>query len=40
MRHNQLYRNKYAANGEFIEDEFITDNHAIMMYEPMLSDGM
>lgn len=27
-----------TLDGELIEDERITENHAIMMYEPMLSE--
>jgi vancomycin resistance protein VanW len=38
VRHNQLFRKVYAADGELINDEFITENHALMMYEPMLAD--
>lgn len=36
-RHNQLFRKKYnKASGIVIEEEFLTENHAIMMYNPML----
>ena len=35
-RHNVLYRYIYNDVGEIIRDERITENHAIMMYEPLL----
>jgi len=38
MRHNQIFRKVFNLKGEQIGDEFVTQNHAIMMYEPMLSD--
>jgi len=37
LRHNTIYRKAYNLNGELIDDEFITENHAITMYEPFLS---
>ncbi|MEK5068166.1 VanW family protein [Sporosarcina sp. FSL K6-1508] len=37
VRHNTIYRESYNLKGELIEDEFITENHAITMYEPFLS---
>ncbi|MFJ7935090.1 VanW family protein [Sporosarcina sp. NPDC096371] len=37
VRHNSIYREVYNMNGEQIDDEFITENHAITMYEPFLS---
>ncbi|MER2088232.1 MAG: VanW family protein [Sporosarcina sp.] len=37
VRHNTIYRKAYNLNGELIDDEFITENHAITMYEPFLS---
>ncbi|MTI53736.1 VanW family protein [Geosporobacter ferrireducens] len=36
-RHNKLYRRKYNQQGIQVADEFITENHAIMMYEPLLA---
>lgn len=36
MRHNQINRKVYNLSGEQIQDEFITENHALMTYEPML----
>ncbi|WP_128895809.1 VanW family protein [Longirhabdus pacifica] len=36
VRHNQIYRKVYTVQGDCIDDEFVTENHAMMMYEPML----
>jgi vancomycin resistance protein VanW len=37
-RHNEIWRTKSdAVTGEKTAEEFVTDNHAIMMYEPLLS---
>ncbi|MDA8228063.1 MAG: hypothetical protein M0T74_10280 [Desulfitobacterium hafniense] len=37
MRHNVLNRKKYDdVYQEIIGDEVLTENHAIMMYEPLL----
>lgn len=38
-RHNTIYRKRYDQNSELIEDEYITENHAIMMYEPLLGNN-
>mgnify|MGYP002620103961 CR=1 FL=1 len=38
VRHNKIYRKVYTPDHELIEDEFIAENHAIMMYEPMLTE--
>lgn len=35
-RHNEIYRKKYNRAGEFLEEEYITENHALMMYEPFI----
>ncbi|MGJ0848141.1 vancomycin resistance protein VanW [Tissierella praeacuta DSM 18095] len=37
-RHNILYRKKYNFEGKLIDDEYITENHAIMMYTPFLEE--
>lgn len=37
VRHNKIFKKVYNLNHELIADEYITENHAIMMYEPMLS---
>lgn len=40
VRHNILHRRVYKLDhGESPDDEYITENHAIMMYQPFLSDG-
>ncbi|WP_312113562.1 VanW family protein [Brevibacillus reuszeri] len=38
-RTNQLYRNVFALDGEWLYDEWITQNSATMMYEPLLPKG-
>ena len=35
-RHNEIYREKYDSQDVFIVEEYITENHALMMYEPFL----
>lgn len=39
VRHNTIYREVYNRNNECIDDQFITENHAITMYPPFLSSG-
>jgi len=39
VRHNTIYRRTYNSNHELINDEYITENHAIMMYQPFLSES-
>ncbi|WP_232697700.1 VanW family protein [Brevibacillus daliensis] len=36
IRSNQLFRRLYSFDGFLIDDQFITENHALMMYEPLL----
>lgn len=36
MRHNELVRQVYSLDGSWIEEEQITENHALMMYAPLL----
>ena len=36
-RHNRIFRRKYGKDGSLIDDEFIVENHAIMMYAPLLA---
>lgn len=36
-RHNLLRRRVFDRIGRQVEDEYVTENHAIMMYEPLLS---
>lgn len=38
VRHNIICRKVYTPEDELIDDEYITENHAIMMYEPMLTE--
>jgi vancomycin resistance protein VanW len=38
MRHNAIWRKTYSLDGELLGDEPITENHAIMMYEPLLAE--
>lgn len=35
-RHNELWRRVSDLDGNFLREEFITENHAFMMYEPFL----
>ncbi len=36
-RHNEIWRKKFdATTGDLIDEEFMTANHAIMMYQPLL----
>jgi vancomycin resistance protein VanW len=35
-RHNQIFRKRYDSEGVLLYDEFVTENHAVMMYEPLL----
>lgn len=36
-RHNEIWRRKFdIQTGESLGEEFLTENHAIMMYEPLL----
>ena len=39
-RHNELYRLVYLVSGDFLKEEFITENHALMMYSPFLSENI
>ncbi|MED3650820.1 VanW family protein [Heyndrickxia sporothermodurans] len=38
VRHNRIHRKKFNLNKQQIDDEFVTENHAIMMYEPLLAE--
>lgn len=38
-RNNILYRQKFDSDGNLIKDEYLTENHAMMMYAPFLGDG-
>ena len=37
-RHNELWRTVSDSDGNFLREEFITENHVFMMYEPFLDD--
>ena len=39
MRHNVIRRRVMDHHDQIISDEFVTENHAIMMYEPLLQEG-
>lgn len=39
-RHNELYRLVYKANGKLLKEEYITENHALMMYSPFLPENI
>jgi vancomycin resistance protein VanW len=38
-RHNVLCRHVFTPQGELMADEFVVENHAIMMYNPLLEAG-
>ena len=38
VRRNQIYRIKRNACNEIVADEFVTENNALMMYEPLLTE--
>jgi len=35
-RHNVLFRRAFDLNKNQVADEYLVENHAIMMYEPLL----
>lgn len=35
-RHNEIFREIYNSKGEKIDEEYVTENHALMMYSPFL----
>ena len=37
-RHNELYRKRFSKDGVFLDEEYITENHALMMYSPFLTE--
>jgi len=39
VRHNTIYRRTYDLDGALIKDEFIAENHAVMMYQPFLGES-
>ena len=40
VRHNELYRKNYSKENELVFDEFIAENHAVMMYQPFLEEAI
>lgn len=38
-RHNSIYRRKLDKRGNVMSDEFVVENHAIMMYQPFLQES-
>lgn len=38
-RHNEIWRTIIAKNDQRAEEELITENHAVMMYNPLLPSG-
>lgn len=36
VRHNVIHRKIFDKDRNFIKDEYITENHALMMYQPLL----
>lgn len=39
IRHNEIYRTIRDKEGQVVEDELVTENHALMMYEPYLPES-
>lgn len=39
-RHNELYRKRYTISDKFIDEEYITENHALLMYSPFLETSL
>jgi vancomycin resistance protein VanW len=37
-RHNELYRRAYDLEGNLLNEEFVTANHALMMYSPFIAE--
>ncbi|UNK19051.1 hypothetical protein MNQ98_03140 [Paenibacillus sp. N3/727] len=38
-RHNMIGRKVYTMEGDFISDEMITENNALMNYSPLLAEN-
>ena len=39
LRHNLIHRKVFCLDGTVVDDEYVTENHAIMMYQPLLEQG-
>ncbi|WP_459501214.1 VanW family protein [Bacillus sp. C1] len=37
IRRNVIHRKVFNQQKQFVEDQYVTENHAIMMYEPLLA---
>jgi vancomycin resistance protein VanW len=40
LRHNFIYRRVFKENKELVDDHYVTENHALMMYQPFLESGV
>jgi vancomycin resistance protein VanW len=38
IRYNQIWRKIFDTSGDLIDDQFLLENHAIMMYSPLLDE--
>jgi len=36
VRHNLIFRRVFNVDGELVDDQYVTENHALMMYPPFL----
>lgn len=39
IRHNLIFRKTFSFDGQLVNNEYITENHALMMYQPFI-EGM
>lgn len=37
-RHNKIWKHKFDTDGNVMNEELVTENHAIMMYNPLLTE--
>lgn len=35
-RHNKIWKQRFSLSGDYINEELVAENHAIMMYNPLL----
>lgn len=40
IRHNEIWRREFINGDEMISDEYITENNALMMYQPFLENAL
>ncbi len=38
IRHNLIRRQIFDMDGNLVGDEYVCENHALMMYEPLISE--